>query len=152
MSLLRSFKYAFLGIGRCFLYERNMRIHLVLTLYALYISTYYDFTRIQYAVLCLVFALVFFAEMVNTAIEELVDINSEGFDFKAKAAKDIAAGAVCVCAVFALIVGFIFFLDVETIKVIFFDTLYHPIKLTGFLSSVVLAVLFIKFGIYKKKI
>ncbi|MBQ3379473.1 MAG: diacylglycerol kinase family protein [Clostridia bacterium] len=152
MSLLRSFKYAFLGIGRCFENERNMRIHLVLALYTLYFSAYYDFTRVQYAVLCAFFALVFFAEMVNTAIEELVDINSEGFNFKAKAAKDIAAGAVLICAIFAIIAGFLFFFDTEIIRTIFFDTLTHPVKLVGFILSVVLAVLFIRFGLHRKKI
>ena len=152
MSLLRSFKYAFLGIGRCIKNERNMRIHLVMALYALYFSTYYDFTRVQYAVLFAVFALMFFAEMVNTAVEELVDINAEGFSFKAKAAKDIAAGAVLVCAIFSLIVGLLLFVDVQIIKTIFFDTLLNPVKLVGFILSVVLAVLFIRFGLYKKKI
>ena len=152
MSLLRSFKYAFLGIGRCIKNERNMRIHLVMALYALYFSTYYDFTRVQYAVLFAVFALMFFAEMVNTAVEELVDINSERFNFKAKAAKDIAAGAVLVRAIFSLIVGLLFFVDPQIIKTIFFDTLLNPVKLVGFILSVVLAVLFIRFGLYKKKI
>lgn len=152
MSLIRSFKYAFLGIGRCVLYERNMRIHLVMAMYALYFSTYYDFTNTQYAVLCIVFAMVFGAEMINTAIEELVDIKAEGFDFKAKAAKDIAAGAVLVCAIFAVVIGFIFYFDTEIIYGIYVDFIKNPIKLIGFLLSLVLAVLFSKFGIYKKQI
>lgn len=152
MSLIRSFKYAFLGIGRCVLYERNMRIHLVMAMYALYFSTYYDFTKTQYAVLCIVFAMVFGAEMINTAIEELVDIKAEGFDFKAKAAKDIAAGAVLVCAIFAVVIGFIFYFDTEIIYGIYVDFIKNPIKLIGFLLSLVLAVLFSKFGIYKKQI
>lgn len=152
MSLLRSFKYAFLGIGRCILYERNMRIHLVMAMYALYFSTYYDFSKMQYAVLCIVFAVVFGAEMMNTAIEELVDMKAERFDFKAKAAKDIAAGAVCICAVFAVIIGFIFYFDTEIIYGIYKDFITNPIKLMGFLLSLVLSVLFSKFGIYKKQI
>jgi len=151
MSLIRSFKYAIEGISRCVLYERNMRIHFVIALYVLYFSTYYEFSKIEYAVILILFAVVFGAEMINTAIEEFVDLESPGFSLKAKAAKDIAAGAVLVCAVFAVIIGIMLFWDKAVFLEIVSDHISNPLRLVGLCLSVVLAVLFVKFGIYKKR-
>ena len=152
MPLLKSFKYAFLGIGYCIKNERNMRIHIIIALYALYFSRYYSFSKVQYAVLCMLFALVITMEMINTSIEKLVDISAPGFDFKAKAAKDIAAGAVCVCAIFSIIIGVLFYFDLDTLKFIAQDTLFNPVRLISFLGSTVLAVLFSIYGLAQKKI
>jgi diacylglycerol kinase len=56
-------------------------------------------------IICLILsALVFFAELVNTAIESVVDLTTTEFSELAKVAKDCAAGAVLVLAVFAVIV------------------------------------------------
>ena len=149
MDLIKSFKHAFDGIIHCIKRERNFRIHIVLALYALYFSKYYDFTKVNYIVLCILFAMVIGTEMINTAIEQFVDIETDVFNFKAKAAKDIAAGAVFVCAFFAVIVGLIMYLDVNVILSIVNDFISYPIKIVAFVCSLVLAVLFAKFGIIK---
>jgi hypothetical protein len=118
-----------------------------MALYALYFSKYYSFNKFDYIVLFILFSIVIGAEMINTAIEQFMDIEIDNFDFKVKAAKDIAAGAVCVFAVFAAIVGFILYFDIPVIFSIIQDYLQHPIKIAGFVGSVVLAVLFARFGL-----
>ena len=51
------------------------------------------------------------AEMINTAIEATVDLVTSEFNEKAKIAKDVAAGAVLVTAIFSVIIGFLIFYD-----------------------------------------
>jgi diacylglycerol kinase (ATP) len=133
----------------CIQREKNFRIHIVFALYALYFSKYYAFTKIHYIVLCILFAMVIMAEMINTAIEQFVDIETDVFNFKAKSAKDIAAGAVLVCAFFAVIIGIILYFDMAVISRIFNEFLSYPIKTAGFVSSLILSVLFVKFGVIK---
>ena len=76
-ALIKSFGYAFAGIGRTIRTERNMRIHLVVTLYMYGYLLLYDFfevSRTGFAVLFLANALVMMGEMVNTAVENVVDL------------------------------------------------------------------------------
>ncbi len=128
-----------------------MRIHVAAALYALYFATYYDFSKAQYAVLFIVIALVMAAEMINTAIEEAVDLETDSFNFKAKAAKDIAAGAVFICALFAVVIGVLLYFDTEIIKNIVTDHVQNPVRLIAFLCSVILAVVFVRHGLGNKK-
>ena len=149
MTLFDSFKNAFNGIWFCIRQERNFRIHIVLALYALCFSKYYSFDKIDYIALCVLFSLVMGVEMINTAIEQFIDIKIDNFNFKAKAAKDIAAGAVCVCAIFAVIVGFILYFDIPVILGIVQDFLQYPLKIVALSCSLVLSVLFVKFGLVR---
>lgn len=149
MDLLKSFKHAFDGILHCIQRERNFRIHIVFALYALYFSKYYFFTKLHYIVLCILFAMVITSEMINTAIEQFVDIETDVFNFKAKSAKDIAAGAVFVCAFFAVIIGIILYFDTQVIFKIISEFICYPIKTVGFVCSLILSILFVKFGVLK---
>lgn len=149
MEIFKSFKHALNGIYFCFQRERNFRIHMVLAIYALFFSKYYGFTKINYIILFILFALVIGTEMINTAIEQFVDIETDAFNFRAKAAKDIAAGAVFVCAFISAVVGVLLYFDLEVFKVIVNDFCNNPIKLVGLVCSVVLSVLFVKFGVVK---
>jgi diacylglycerol kinase (ATP) len=49
------------------------------------------------------------AEMLNTAIEGVIDVSTTSFDPNAKLAKDIAAGAVLIASITAVAVGFLVF-------------------------------------------
>lgn len=107
-NLVKSFGYAFRGIWYGLRYERNMRIHFVCMLYMYAYLTVYDFftvTRTQAAVLFLANALVVALELVNTALERTVDLASTHRTEAGKIAKDTAAGAVLVAAIFAVCVG-----------------------------------------------
>lgn len=149
MKIIKSFKHALSGVAFCLWHERNFRIHIVFAIYALYFSKYYYFSRFDYIILFVLFAMVIGAEMINTAIEQFVDIETEVFNFRAKAAKDIAAGAVFVSAAFAVAIGILLYFDLNTFSIIINDFFNNPIKLIAFLCSLVLAALFVKFGIVK---
>lgn len=102
---LKSFSYAGQGIWFALKSQHNAWIHLVATLlvcaagWALHIST--QDWRWLWVAICLVW----FAELMNTAFEYLCDVISPEFHISVKRAKDIAAGAVLVCAVTAALIG-----------------------------------------------
>ncbi len=107
-ALFKSFFYAFRGICFAAEKERNFRIHLVCMLYMYTFLTVYDFFLLErgdWALLFLATALVLSAELLNTAIERTVDLASEERTENGKIAKDCAAGAVLVAAIFAVCVG-----------------------------------------------
>ncbi len=138
-----SFVYAGRGIIYCIRHERNIRIHIIALLYVLYFSTFYDFSKAEYAVLILTCVVVVALELINTAIEVVIDKMSPKFNVFAMMGKDIAAGGVLVGAIGAIIVGIILFLDVDKLIIIFkyfTDEWYRPIILV---ISFILSILFI---------
>ena len=96
-----------------------MRIHIVATMCVLYLSQFYNFTKEQFVLLIITCVTVISAEMMNTAIEVVIDKVSPGYSALAKVGKDVAAGAVFVTAVAAVIIGVILFWDIEKFKIIF---------------------------------
>ncbi|MBQ8568926.1 MAG: diacylglycerol kinase family protein [Oscillospiraceae bacterium] len=110
-KLLRSFKYAAAGIIYSIKTQRNMRFHIGAAGAVLMISQFYEFTRGEYALLMIIFALVICSEMINTAIEKTVDLVSEDYHVLAEKAKDCAAGAVLISAFFAAAAGVFLFWD-----------------------------------------
>lgn len=150
-SLIRSFSYAINGIRRTIGSERNFRIHLTALAYVLFFSRFYHFGRVEYAILLLTFALVLGAELLNTAVEEVVNGEFEGYDPRAKLAKDIAAGGVLVCAIAAALVGVVLFWDAERIRFIVQWLMQKPWRLLLLAASAVLAVLFISGRLRRKE-
>ena len=108
-SLCRSFKFAFAGIGHAFKTQRNFRIHCGITLLVLVMGLGLRISFDQWAILFVMIALVFQAELVNTALEALVDKVSPEIHSLAKVAKDCAAGAVLVTVMGAVVVGMLIF-------------------------------------------
>lgn len=107
-KLFKSFTYAFKGIGYVIKHERNFRIHLSCIIYMFSILTLTDWfklTRTDYAVLLVVSALVLSLEIVNTAVENSVNLASKEFTEYGRIAKDASAGAVLIAAIFAVLTG-----------------------------------------------
>lgn len=136
--------------------QRNFRIQLVLAVIVLALSLFYGLDTTEF--LCLVFALFFviFAEMVNTAIETVVDLFVDVYHPKAKIAKDVAAGAVVLSACNALIVGYFIFFNAENMKAISDSIFNNMVKSPQHLAFVaiilvVIAVIAIKASCSKKK-
>lgn len=84
-----------------------MRFHTAVMLYVLAFSPFFTLSKTQYAILIITISSVISAEMLNTAAEELADLSAADYNPLARAAKDIAAGAVLVCAFFSVVVGVI---------------------------------------------
>lgn len=90
--------------------QPNARLHLVATFGALALGISFQITTFEWVALSLAMALVWIAESINTALEFLADeITLERKDLIGKA-KDVAAFAVLVSAIFAIIIGFFIFL------------------------------------------
>lgn len=109
-KLIFSFKYAFEGIITTIKEERNMFIHFLIAIIVVITGIYVRLSLNEWFICLLLFALVFSLELINTAIENTVDLVTTKKNKKAKLAKDAAAGAVLIAAIFASIIGIIIFL------------------------------------------
>ena len=108
--LLGSFSYAVAGILTALLSERNMRIHLISSIVVVLFSIYFSITKMEWIVILFAIGGMFSLELINTAIERVVDLVTKEYHPLAKQAKDIAAGAVFLYAVLSMIVGSIIFI------------------------------------------
>ncbi|HEY5589635.1 MAG TPA: diacylglycerol kinase family protein [Paludibacter sp.] len=106
---IKSFGYAGRGIRVVFRSEPNMRIHIVVGLLVLICGFIFKISIIEWILCLLCFGLVLGAEMMNTAIENVVDLVSPNHHILAGKAKDIAAGAVLICAIISVIIGLLIF-------------------------------------------
>lgn len=105
-SLLLSFKYAWSGIIYAFFTQRNFRIHVVFGILAIALSLYLQLTRVEIAIISLTIGAVLTMELLNTALESVVDLTvKQTFHELAKTAKDCAAGAVLISALAAVLVA-----------------------------------------------
>jgi diacylglycerol kinase (ATP) len=108
-SLFQSFDFAAEGVVHAVRTQRNLWIHFAIAIAVLVAAIGFGATKLELAVLLLAITFVLVAELVNTAVEAVVDVASTSFDPMAKIAKDIAAGAVLVAALNALAVGYLVF-------------------------------------------
>lgn len=108
-NVVASFRYAFAGVFYLITTQRNAQIHCAIGLAALVAGAVLGISRVEWAVIVATCAMVLAAEGANTAIEAVVDIASPEYHPLAKIAKDVAAGAVLLCAIAAAINGLIIF-------------------------------------------
>lgn len=111
---LRSFGYAWKGIRDCVGKEQNLKFHLVVSVLVVVAGLALDIRPLEWVAVLLCMGLVIGAELFNTAIERLVDLVSPQWHPVAGRVKDIAAGAVLVCAVVSVAVGLIVFVPYLT--------------------------------------
>ncbi len=108
-KLYKSFEYAFEGIITTMTHERNMQIHCTVAVLVIIFGIILKISLLEWAFCVLLFALVISLELVNTAIEAVVDLVTKEKQPLAKKAKDAAAGAVLVSAINAAIIGGVIF-------------------------------------------
>ena len=108
-KFFQSFRYAMEGILTA-LKEQNFKFHLVSAIIVILAGLLTGLTSVEWSIIVLVIFLVIGAELINTAIERLVDLASPEFHPLAKQAKDVAAGAVLVFALASVIIGLLIFL------------------------------------------
>ena len=143
MRFFKSFKYALRGIVDCIKNERNMRIYTAAALYVFAFSHFFEITRTGYAVLLLTFALVMAAELFNTVAEEITDMIAASYHPVARIIKDLAAGGVLVCALFAVGVGICLFWQPESFLRILRFFIDRPWRIAAFLASLIAAALYV---------
>ena len=108
--LINSFKYACMGIKSAIKSERNMKIHVLATLIVTALGFILGLDPLEWVACIFSIVIVISSEMLNTAIETIVDLVSPNINPLAKKAKDIAAGSVLVMAIGAFLVGLIIFI------------------------------------------
>ncbi|MGK7924854.1 MAG: diacylglycerol kinase [Spirulina sp.] len=105
-NLFLSFKYAWAGVRYAFVTQRNFRIHMAIAATAISLGLFLGISTIEMAVIGLTCALVMVLELLNTAIESVVDLTvQKTYHELAKIAKDCAAGAVLISAIAAVFVA-----------------------------------------------
>ena len=107
----RSFEHAYRGMISAVRTQRNMRFHAVAAVLVLLASLLVGASGLELAILVLTILLVFVTEMLNTALEFVVDLVTDEYHPLAKLAKDVSAGAVLVSSVGAVLVGYLVLAD-----------------------------------------
>lgn len=105
----RSVSHAVAGLKMAFSTERHVRIHGAFALLAIILGAFLSLSASEWLWILLWIALVIGAELFNTALEALTNLASPDYHPLAKKAKDIAAGAVLLCVIFAVASGLIIF-------------------------------------------
>lgn len=111
---LKSFSYALTGIGSFILREPNAWVHCTAIIFVTIAGLAFGITRTEWMTVIGCFASVLAAEAFNTAIERLVNLVSPEYHPIAGDVKDIAAGAVLICAIGAALIGILIFLPYLT--------------------------------------
>lgn len=110
-SMIESFYHAFTGILQGLKEQRNLRIHFVISAVVVFLGAFLKVDALSWLALTLSIGLVIGAELLNTAIEHVVDLCAGGeYHPAARKAKDTAAAAVLIAALTALAVGVMVFL------------------------------------------
>jgi len=107
--VLRSFGFAFSGLGHLLRTQPNARIELAIGLVAVVAGLVLGLSSTEWAVLVVTICLVLILEGLNTSLELAVDLASPQLQPKAKAAKDLAAGMVLIAALGSVLVGALLF-------------------------------------------
>lgn len=105
-NLLTSFKYAWAGVRYAFVTQRNFRVHTVMGAIAISLGILLQISGVAMAIVALTSAMVMVLELLNTALESVVDLTvGQAYHELAKIAKDCAAGAVLISAIAAVLVA-----------------------------------------------
>ena len=107
---LFSFKIAFAGLRHVITSQRNAWIHACITVVVILLAAILKLSYLHWAILVLAIGLVWTAEIMNTALEALVDLASPQQHPLAKIAKDTAAAAVLISAIVSVLIGLIILL------------------------------------------
>ncbi len=105
-----SFGYALNGIKLAIQYGHNLQLQLAVGIFVFVISLLLHISWLESIALFLTISIVIICEMINTAIESVVNLLTSEWREEAKIAKDVAAGMVLVSAIFSIIIGCMIFL------------------------------------------
>lgn len=109
-TLLASFRYATAGLRYLIVSQRNAQVQSGIGIVTLVLAAVLRVSRIEWAIITLLIALVLTLEALNSAIEATVDLVTSDYHPLAKIAKDVAAGAVWLMAIASVVIGAIIFL------------------------------------------
>lgn len=152
-KFLKGFDYAYEGLVWAINHEKNMKFHLLALAILLIASLFFNLSRVE--MITLVFAVCFVLgfELLNTALEQAVNLASGGkYSPFAKASKDLAAAAVFIAALNALFVAYLIFFDkfIDFYNSVFVRITRQPSHLAVItLSLVIVVTIFLKGVFYE---
>ncbi len=155
-TLWSSFNNAIKGIVYVVKTQRNMRIHFLLAFVVLIAILFLNLTKIEVLILVFTIMLVLIVEMINSAIEVVINLITETYHPLARMAKDIAAGAVMFAAINAFIVGYLIFMKfvklyVESeLEVVLFKVQRSPEYITLICLLIVIILVLMGKTMFKK--
>jgi undecaprenol kinase len=109
-TLKNSFKYASAGVRHALENDQNFRVHLLAAWVVFIMGLFFQISKFEWIALLIMILLVLATEMINTAIENMVDLITREHREEAKIAKDVAGGMVLVTSVGSVIVGLVIFI------------------------------------------
>lgn len=108
--LINSFKFAYEGILVSLKTEQNLKIHVLIMILVIIMGIILKISKIEWIICIMLFGFVISLELINTSIENVVDLVTMEKEPKAKIAKDVSAAAVLISAITSAIIGLIIFL------------------------------------------
>ena len=108
--LIKSFKYALEGIIYAFKNEQNIIVHTIVTMLVIIFGIIFKISIFEWIICVALIGIVISAELINTSIEAIVDLNCQEIKPLAKIAKDTSSGAVLILAITSAIIGCIIFI------------------------------------------
>lgn len=108
--LVKSFRHAWRGLVHTFSFHQNLRIHISAAAAVSILGFLLKISLLEWTAILIAIFLVLVAEMVNTSIEEIINLVKEDHHERARIAKDAAAGMVLLATIFAVVIGLIVFI------------------------------------------
>ncbi len=143
---IKSFKNAFKGIAAAFMTESHLRFHFVAAYFVFLFAYISEMAATEWAILIITVTLVFSAELINTALEEVCNLYSKEYHPLIGKIKDISAGAVLITALGAIGVALWIFVFSGNLMYGLQRLFKHPVFLIPLGISAVCSVLFVIFG------
>lgn len=127
-NFIDAWKNAINGIIYATTTQGNIKKQLIIAVAVVIISLFFNLNKAEFLIFLFTIILIIFAEMVNTAIETVVDLYVDVYHPKAKIAKDVAAGGVVITAINAIIVAYFLFFDkISDMGIAFIQMLQIPL-------------------------
>jgi len=109
-NIIDSFVIAFKGLKHAIAFNRNIRVHFFLGFLVIIFGLLLKVSTVEFEILAVTVLFVICTEMLNTAIEEVVNLLTSDYRVEAKIAKDVCAGMVFVASLGSFIVGLLVFI------------------------------------------
>lgn len=107
---IKSFSYSIEGLKYAYKYEQSMLIHVIATICVIIANLFFQVSGMEWLITLLAIGMVLSAELINTAIEAVVDMITLEVHPLAKIAKDCSSAATFVLAVMAAIIGLVVYI------------------------------------------
>lgn len=108
-SFIESVRDCFHGLEYVLINEDNFKREIVFGILALIVSAVLKVNKIEFTIIVITISLVLFAEIINTAIEQVVDLITKDYSKEAGQIKDIAASGVLLISFISVVVGLLIF-------------------------------------------